>query len=110
MNFWVCAAGTYRATVILSRVHIGFCNYHYFSKMTNMHDEIVLARIITVLDLEFERALHHHNEDYDGDNDYDLQGPFMRPAHIYLVSMTEACLNPKDYNGAPGPTSPSTPR
>ena len=47
MNFWVCTAGTYRATAILSRVYATFFNYHYFSKMTKMPDEIVLARIIT---------------------------------------------------------------
>ena len=78
--------------------------------MTNIPDEIVLARIMTVLDLEFERALHYHNEGYDSDNDYDLPGPFMRPVHIYLVSMTEASLNPMDYKGVQSPTSPSEPR
>ena len=44
-----------------------------------MPGEIVLARIMTALDLEFERALHYHNEGYNSDNDYDLSGPFMRP-------------------------------
>ena len=67
--------------------------------MTYMSDEIVLARIMTVWDLEFERALHYHDEGYDSDNDYDLPGPFVRPVHIHLVSMTEASLNPVDCKG-----------
>ena len=110
MNFWVHAVATYRATAILGRVHTAFFNYIYFSKMTNMPDELVLARIMTALVLEFERALHFHDEGYDSDNDYDLSGPFKRPVCIYLVSITEASLNPMDYKEAQGPTSPSTPR
>ena len=47
--------------------------------MTNMPDEIVLTRIMTALDLEFNRALHYQDEGYDSDNDYTLPGPFMRP-------------------------------
>ena len=69
----------YRATAILGRIHTAFFNYHYFGKMTNMPDEIVLARIMTAFDLEFERALHYHDEGYDSDNDYGLWGQFMRP-------------------------------
>ena len=53
MNFWVHAVGTYRATTVLGRVHTAFFNYDYCSKMTNMPDKIVLARIMTTLDLEF---------------------------------------------------------
>ena len=110
MNFWVCTAGTYRATAILGRVHTAFFNYHYFSKITNMPDEIVLASIMTVLDLEFERALHYHNEGYGSDSDYGLPGPVMRPVCIYLVSTTEASFNHTDYKGAQFPTFPFTPR
>ena len=73
--------------------------------MTKMTDEIVLARIMTALNLKYERALHYH-----GDKDYDLPVPFMRPINIYMVSMTEASLNPMGYKGAQVPTSPSTPR
>ena len=96
MNFWVCAVGTYRAMAILSRVHIAFFNYSHGSKMTNMSDEIVLARIMTALDLEFERALHYHDEGYDSDNDCDIPGLFMRPVCIYLVSVNEASPSPGD--------------
>ena len=74
MNFWVHTVDMYRATALLVRVHTAFFNYHYFSKVTNMPDEIVLARIITSLDLEFERVLLYHAMDYDSDNDYDLPG------------------------------------
>ena len=83
MNFWVCTVGLYRATFILSRVHKAFFNYHYFSKMTNMPDEIVFVKIMTVFDEDFERALHYHDEGYDRDNDCDLPGPFMRPVHVF---------------------------
>ena len=62
-----------------------------------MPDEIVLEGIMTAFDLEFERTLHYYNEGYDSDNNYDLPDPFMRPVYIYLVSMTEASLNPMDY-------------
>ena len=103
MNLQVCTAGMYKATAILSRVHTAFFNHHYFSKMTNMPDEIVLARIMTALDLKFERAIHYLDEGYDSDNDSDLPGPFMRPVCAYLVSMTEASLNHMDYKGAQVP-------
>ena len=103
MNFWGTYSDTYRTTAILSRDHTAFFNNHYFSKMTNMPDEMVLARIMTVLDLEFERALKYHIESYDSDNVHDLPSPFMRPVCIYLVSVTGAPLNPMDYKRAQGP-------
>ena len=101
-------AGTCRTTAILGRVHAALFNYHYFSKMTNVPDEIVLASIMTELDLEFERELHYNEKGYENDNDYGLPGPRMRPVHIYLVSTAKACLNPTDYKGAQCPTSPFT--
>ena len=99
----------YKVTAILGRVHAAFFNYHYFSEMTNMPNEIVLASIMTVLDLEFERALHYHDEGY-GSNDHGLPGPVMRPVHIYLVSTTKASFNQADYKRAQCFTSPFTPR
>ena len=39
-----------------------------------MPDEIVLARMITDLDLEFEKkAMHYHGDGYESDNDMDYQ-------------------------------------
>ena len=55
-NLWVCAAGMYRATEILNRFHTAFFNYNYFSQMIIVPDKIVLARIMTALDLEFKRV------------------------------------------------------
>ena len=110
MNFLVHAVGMYRTKAIHSRVHTAFFNYNYFSKMTNIPDEIVLEKIVTVLDLEFERALHYHEEGYDSDSDYGLPGPFMKPVCIYLVSTTVASPSTADYRGTQSPTSPSTPR
>ena len=78
--------------------------------MTNMPDEIVWARIMTALDLEFQRALHYHDEGYDSENDYRLPTQVMRPFHVYSVSTTEDSFNPTDYNGAQCPIFPFTPR
>ena len=57
MIFWVCAAGTYRAITILGRVHSAFFNYHHFNEVTNMPDEIVLARILTGFRIQKGTAL-----------------------------------------------------
>ena len=46
---------------IFGRVQVAFFNYHQINEITNMPDEIVLARIMTALDLEFKRALHYHD-------------------------------------------------
>ena len=75
-----------------------------------MPDEIVLSRIMTALDLEFERALHYHDKGYDSDSDYGLQDQVMRTVHVYSVSTTEASFNLTDYKGAQWPISPFTPR
>ena len=107
MNFWVHTAGTYRAAPILGRVHVAFFNYHHFNKMTHMSDQIVLARIMTALDLEFEVA---HDKGYESDNDYGLPTQVMRPVHVYSVSTTDASFNPASYKVAQCPISPFTPR
>ena len=61
--------------------------------MIYMSDEIILARMMTVLDIEFEKAMHYHDEGYESNNDNGLPLQFMRPAHIYLVFTTEASYN-----------------
>ena len=100
INFWVHTAGIYRALAILGRVHTVFFNYHHFCEMTNMAGEIVLARILTALDLELERVLYYHDEGYDSNDESGLPGLFMRPVHVYLVSTIEASFNPTDYKEA----------
>ena len=70
MNYWVHTAGRYRSTSILERVHKAFFNYYQFDAMTYMLDEIILARMVTALDLEFKRALHYHDEGYESNNVY----------------------------------------
>ena len=40
--------------------------------MIYMPDEIILARMMTTLDLEFKRALHYHDEGYESGSDYGL--------------------------------------
>ena len=110
MSFWVHAAGMYRGTSILGRVHAAFFNCHQFSEMTKLSDEIVLARIETSLDLEFKRALHYYDEGCDNDNDYGLPGHIMRSACVFSVSTTEASFNPANYKGVQHPISSFTPR
>ena len=52
MNYWVHTGGRYRAMSIIGRVHAAFFNCHQFDAMTYMADEIVLARMMTTLDLK----------------------------------------------------------
>ena len=82
MNYWIHIAGRYRAVSILWRVHASFFNCCKFDAMTYMPDEIVLAGMMTMLDLEFEKAMHYHNEGYESDNDYGLPLQIMRPVHV----------------------------
>ena len=80
--------------------------------MTNMPDEIVLASIMTVLDLDFKKALHYHDKGYDSDNDYGLPGPVMRPICIYLVSTIEASFTlqtTREHNVPPLPPHKGNP-
>ena len=67
-----------------------------------MPDEIILARMMTTLDLEFERALHYHDEGYESDND-------CGPICVYAV-FTKASFDPADFRTAQCLMSPSTPR
>ena len=50
-----------------------------------MPDEIILARKMTALDQEFEKAMYYHDEGYESDNNYGLPPQVMRPVDIYLV-------------------------
>ena len=66
MNYWVHAAGRYRSTSILER----FIRHSSITTaMAYMPDEIILARMMTALDLEFKRVLHYHDEGYKNDSD-----------------------------------------
>ena len=75
-----------------------------------MLDEIVLARIMTAVDLEFEKAMHYHNEGYESNNDYALLHQVIRPVCIYLVSTTEASYILAEYTVTHCPISLFTPR
>ena len=85
MIFWVHTLGIYRAKLILGRVHTAFFNCYLFNKMTHMPDEIVLARIMTALDLELVKDLHYHDKGYESDNDYGLPAQVMWPV-IFIQS------------------------
>ena len=75
-----------------------------------MPDEIVLARMMTALDLEFKKALHSHDEGYESDNDYGLPVQVMRHVHIYSVSTTTVSFNPAAYKEAQHSISSFIPR
>ena len=83
MNYWVHTTGRYRATSILGRVHVAFCNSHQSEAMIYMLDEIILARMITALDLKFEKAMDYHDDGYESDNDYGFPPQVMRPGCIF---------------------------
>ena len=53
--------------------------------------------MMTALDVEFEKALHYHDEAYKSDEEYGLPTQVMRPVHIYSVSTTEASFNLAEY-------------
>ena len=110
MNYWVCTAGRYRSTSILERVHKAFFNYYQVQAMNYMLFKIILARIMTTLDLEFEIAFHNHEKGYKSNNDYGLPPQITRPIHIYSVFTTEASFNPADFTIAQHPISLFTPR
>ena len=68
MNCWSHTARRYRSTSILERVHEAFLNYHQFHALAYMLDEIILVRMMTALDLEFDRAIDYHDGGYKSDN------------------------------------------
>ena len=67
---------------ICREVHAAFFISHQMQEMIYMPDEIILARMMTAVDLEFEKAVHYHNEGYESDSDYGLLPQGMRPMHI----------------------------
>ena len=50
--------------LFLARVHAACFSCYQFNAMTYMPDGIILARMMTALDLEFEKVLHYHDEGY----------------------------------------------
>ena len=78
--------------------------------MTYMPDKINLARMMTVLDLEFEKTLNHHDEGYVSDNDYGLLLHIMRLVHTYSVFSAEASFNPADYTAVQSQLLPISPK
>ena len=78
--------------------------------MIYMPDEIALERMMTALDLEFEKAMHYHYEGYESDSDYGLSPEVMRPVCIYSVFTIEASFNVAEYKLTQCTISPFTPR
>ena len=100
MNYWVYTAGRSRYTSILEKVHKAFFNYYQFNAMADVPDEIISARMMTTLDLEFKRALQYHHEGYKSDNDYGLPPWIARPVWVYSVFTTEASFDTADFTTA----------
>ena len=86
MNYWVHIPGTYRSTTLLEKVHKAFFSYYQFNAMAKMPDETVLVRMVTALDLDFERALHYHHEGYQSNNNSGLLPCITRPSTSTLCS------------------------
>ena len=63
MNYLVHTAGRYRAMSVFERVHAAFFISHQVEAMMYMLNEIILARMMTTLDLELGKAMHYHDED-----------------------------------------------
>ena len=61
-------------------------------------DQVLLSTFILALELEFELALHQHNEGYDTDNIYNLQSP----------PQMRVVLIPSGSQGGAASTSPLT--
>ena len=110
MNYWVHTAGRYRAISIIGRVHAAFFNCHQFNALTYMPGQIVLARMMTALDLEFEKALHYQNEGFESYKDYHLLPHVMRPVYVFSVFTTEASFNLDEYKETQHIISPFMPR
>ena len=65
--------------------------------------------MMTALDLEFEKAMHYHDEGYESDNDYGLPTWDMRPIHVYSVFTTEDPFNLAEFTTTQYPILPFTP-
>ena len=85
VSYWVSTAGRYRSTSILEKVHKTVFNYYQFNAMANIPGEIILARMMTSLGLEFERALHYYGKGYESDNDYGLPPHITRLVSIFSM-------------------------
>ena len=78
--------------------------------MTYIPDKIVLERMMTTLDLEFEKAMHYHDKGYESDNDYGVQSQVMWPVCIFSVFTTDASFNLAEYKETQCTISTFTPR
>ena len=65
-------ANTYRSTIVLDKVHVTFFNSDYFGEMTTRINEHLLAQFTVASEIEFETALHFHDEGYEGSDDYNI--------------------------------------
>ena len=85
MSYWVSTARRHRVMSILGRVHAAFLTSHQMQEMIYMLDEIILARMMTVLHLELDKPMDYHNEGYESDKNYRLPPQVTRPVHIYSL-------------------------
>ena len=76
--------------------------------MIYMPDEIILARMMTPLDLEFEKPMYYHDEGYESDNDYGLPPQVMRPVNMHSGFTTNAFFQPSEYKVMQHTISPFT--
>ena len=82
-------------------------SYHQMQEKIYMLDEIILARMMTALDLKFEKAVHYHNERYESNNNYEFVPQVTRPVCIYAVFTTEASFDTAEFTIAQPQSHPS---
>ena len=79
-------ARNYRSTVIINKVYKAFFHCDDFLHWAHRPDQVLHSTFILALVVEFELALHQHDDVYAIDNNYDLPQPLKRTAHIYVVT------------------------
>ena len=103
-------ARNHRSTVIIDKVYKAFfhCNdYHHWALRP---DQVLHSTFILALEVEFELALHQHDEGYDIDNIYDLPPMLKNTACIHAVTSTnEGSIDPSGSQGGVVSISLSTP-
>ena len=73
-----------------------------------MPDAFVLARMLTVLDLKFEKAMHYHDEGFESNNNCGLPTQVKRPVPHLFGFTTETSYNPAECMVTQCPISPFT--
>ena len=98
-----------RSTVIIGKVYKVFFQCDDYLHWANSPDKVLCSTFILALEVNFELALHQHNEGYDTDNIYDLPPMPKRTACIQAVITTNmSSIDPSGSHGGAVSIPPST--